>query len=57
MNNNSFKLICNNCGNMTELKDNTSNEDYDKKFCFYPIQNEKISIYCYKCKNEVFIDE
>ncbi|MEL3959451.1 hypothetical protein NST17_20070 [Caldifermentibacillus hisashii] len=57
MKNNSFKLICDNCGNMAELKNNTSNEDYSGKFSFYPIQNERISIYCQKCDNEVFIDE
>jgi Fe2+ or Zn2+ uptake regulation protein len=57
MKNNSFKLICNNCGNMAELKDDASNQDYDGKFIFYPIQNERISIYCQKCDNDVFIDE
>lgn len=53
----SFKLICNSCGNMAELRDHTSNEDYSGKFCFYPIQNERISIYCQNCYNEIFIDE
>ncbi len=57
MKSNSFKLICNNCGNMAELKDNTSNDDYSGKFSFCPIQNESVSIYCQKCHNEVFIDE
>lgn len=53
-----FKIICNECGNVVEVKDDTSNVDYLKtKYSFYPIQNERINITCNKCHNEVFIGE
>lgn len=57
MSNKTFKIICNNCGNVAELKNNTSNKDYDGKFTFYPVQSERISIHCSKCHNGVWIDE
>ena len=53
-----FKITCNNCGNVVEVRDDTRNKDYEKEeFCFYPIQSERISICCNKCGNDVYIDE
>lgn len=53
-----FKIICNNCGNIVEVKNDTGNKDYIKnKFSFYPVQDELTEICCDKCGNEVYIHE
>lgn len=52
-----FKVICNDCGNNVEVKDDTINNDYkDNGFTFYNVQSDGISILC-KCRNEVSIFE
>lgn len=51
-NNTGFKLICNNCGNIVEIKHNTQNKDYkNNDFSFYSIQEISVQIECNKCEN------
>jgi ribosomal protein L37E len=51
-----FKIMCNSCGNIVTVLNDTSNKDYSNYF-FYPIQNNKINIVCKHCGNEVYIGE